>query len=369
MTTSSNFTKPININRTRTSSMNSNNENIDLNYSVYVEKTSLSISCSPDTKISSIFPKRNEKWVESNLIQRCQQCTTGFNLLNRKHHCRACGEVFCWKCCNKYIIIPKNIIQLPEQENSFKMNIKNSLKWFYKEKTELVCNNCDKKINDLKDVEYLIKIFEYLDLQHLYVVSMVSKNYRTAAIHVLSRFRDIQYGSHLKIYMPWETEILWKSKYYFLTHSVWFTSLIKNTIYDATVQKNKKNLMIIDAYLDYLENIDAYLDYLENNDEELELTKKNYNISCFSLLCSRKCSDKLEIDDILEILDYIKFHIKEHSYILDYYPTKNIIIKLIKSIITDNIYIIFPLLCDILDNFFTYTEILTDHDFINRLIG
>jgi hypothetical protein len=60
-----------------------NSDNIDLNYSVYVEKTSLSMSSSPDNKISSIFPKRNEKWVDSNLIQRCQQCMIRFGLLNR----------------------------------------------------------------------------------------------------------------------------------------------------------------------------------------------------------------------------------------------------------------------------------------------
>ncbi len=364
-------TNPININRTRTSSMNSNNgDNIDLNYSVYVEKTSLSMSCSPDNKISSIFPKRNEKWVDSNLIQRCQQCLTGFGLLNRKHHCRACGEVFCWKCCNKYVIIPKNIIQLPEQENTFKMNLKKSFRWFSGEKSELVCNNCHKKINDLKDVEYLIKIFEYLDLKHLYIVSMVSKNFRTAAIHVLSKFRDIQYGSHLKKYTYWETEIIWKSKEYFFNHSIWLTSLIKNSIYDAINKKNKKNLMIVDAYLDELQELYKPNDQQNyDNNYDNKLINKENTKSCFALLCSRKCSEKLEIDDILEILDYIKCHIKDNSYILDYYPLKNIILKLVKSLISDKIYTVFPLLCDILDNLFNYSQISTDYDFVNRLFN
>ena len=102
----SKVTNPININRTRTLSMNSNNsDNSDLNYSVYVEKTSLSMSCSPDNKISSIFPKRNDKWVDSNLIHRCQQCMTGFSLLNRKHHCRACGRVVCHICSAQRIFM------------------------------------------------------------------------------------------------------------------------------------------------------------------------------------------------------------------------------------------------------------------------
>ena len=74
-----NSSNPISINRTRTISMNS--DNTDLNYSVYVEKTSLSMSCSPDNKISSIFPKRNEKWVDSNIITKCQICTNTFGWL------------------------------------------------------------------------------------------------------------------------------------------------------------------------------------------------------------------------------------------------------------------------------------------------
>ena len=102
---------------------------------------------------------------------------------------------------------------------------------FYNNKTQLVCNTCDHKIENLKKVDYLIKIFEFLDLKTLYEIKSVCKNYNIAATHLLSRFRDIQYGMYNKEYTSWEIFILFSSKDYLINHSIWFTCLIKSIIY------------------------------------------------------------------------------------------------------------------------------------------
>ncbi|XP_046890736.1 FYVE, RhoGEF and PH domain-containing protein 4a isoform X1 [Hypomesus transpacificus] len=43
--------------------------------------------------------KRAPRWIRDNEVTMCQKCKESFNALTRRrHHCRACGCVVCWKC-------------------------------------------------------------------------------------------------------------------------------------------------------------------------------------------------------------------------------------------------------------------------------
>lgn len=353
-----NITSPIDIKTPRSRILNRTEllkeEDLNrMNYSVYAEKK-LSLSKSPDDTFNNYFPKRNDKWVDSNIIQRCQICDISFSFFMRKHHCRACGGVYCSNCCNKFIIIPESIINKPTTEENIKTTLTKSLRWLYGEKKDLVCNGCDKKINDLKSIEYLIKIFEYLSLKDLYAIKLVCKNFNTAATHILSRFRDIQYGEHLKIYTMWEKDIIWNSKEYLLNHSIWFTVLIKSTIL-YTVETNNTNRVKI---------IEMYLKNILNGKQIFK------NQSCFTLLCSRKCTKILDFDDVIEIFDYVKFIVQNYDNIFEFDEIKQIIIYLIKFILKFNkLYMVFPIISNLLNYMFEYEDIYLDSNFIEKLFN
>jgi acetyl esterase/lipase len=44
-------------------------------------------------------------WVDSRSVTNCAECHDKFTVLNRKHHCRQCGQVICKKCSPERVLI------------------------------------------------------------------------------------------------------------------------------------------------------------------------------------------------------------------------------------------------------------------------
>jgi len=47
-------------------------------------------------------------WIKDEEAPSCQKCNTEFSLIRRRHHCRACGKIFCSLCSDKWILLPDN---------------------------------------------------------------------------------------------------------------------------------------------------------------------------------------------------------------------------------------------------------------------
>jgi hypothetical protein len=48
-----------------------------------------------DKRLGSVAPE----WVSDDLAPACMKCASKFSITRRRHHCRACGKVFCSNCC------------------------------------------------------------------------------------------------------------------------------------------------------------------------------------------------------------------------------------------------------------------------------
>ncbi|MFK5282591.1 FYVE zinc finger domain-containing protein, partial [Lacticaseibacillus paracasei] len=52
-------------------------------------------------------------WQYDDLVTNCYQCTIVFiPILQNKHHCRLCGNIFCQNCSSKRCLIPPTRIVL-----------------------------------------------------------------------------------------------------------------------------------------------------------------------------------------------------------------------------------------------------------------
>jgi len=322
-------------------------ENLDLNYSVYMDDK-ITLSSSPESsEYRHLYPRTNDKWVQSKLISACQHCSQEFGFLTRKHHCRACGGVFCYSCCNFYVKIPKNILKLPESASNYKSLLSISYRKFFNVEEELVCIDCNSKIKSLEKVNILIKIFYYLDLKSLYKMAVISKDYATAAQHYMIRFRDIQHKLS-DDFDSWEIERIYELKDYLYNHNIWFTILIK-TIYLYTKQTGKIERLL-------------WLDTILNNFDD---DKKYKQVKCWNLLCSRRCLKRLDFDDIISILKYISTIDISNSTL-----NKNIILNLIMLLskrMTRKKYTIIPIVTKVLSQLFSNEFINLDSAYMNLI--
>lgn len=236
-------------------------------------------------KMNKIYPKPTKEWVDDTMVAKCQSCKNEFGWFNRKHHCRACGGVFCYTCCNIYTIIPNHLIDKPDEHNNIKVNITNMIHNWKHEDKSLVCCDCNKKITKLLKIEWIINIGEFLQLKDLYKLLYVNRDFHNAGIHWLSKFRNIQYLNPNSIYTSWESNMLWGLRNSIIFHNNWYCSLIKSVILDYIKQPNNK----ITELINIINNIKS----------------NKRKVHCWSLMCSRKCNFDIEIIDILDILQFI----------------------------------------------------------------
>ena len=52
-------------------------------------------------------------WTPDFYVTHCQNCNNQFSFGRRKHHCRNCGLMFCYKCANQFYPLPNQNLNSP----------------------------------------------------------------------------------------------------------------------------------------------------------------------------------------------------------------------------------------------------------------
>ncbi|XP_072372269.1 zinc finger FYVE domain-containing protein 16 isoform X2 [Scyliorhinus torazame] len=53
------------------------------------------------TKEATVLGQNQPQWIPDSEAPNCAKCQARFTFTKRRHHCRACGQVFCAACCNQ----------------------------------------------------------------------------------------------------------------------------------------------------------------------------------------------------------------------------------------------------------------------------
>jgi len=219
---------------------------------------------------------RNQNiWIDDNSVSSCHNCKDDFSLFNRRHHCRLCGKIFCYKCCdyNVRTNVKEKLINIEDYLNEC---LNNNLKLNHKKK---LCFQCNKILLNISQISKYIKIIQLLplDLVNIYKLILVNKNWNKAILYYLYNFKKLHY---ITIY-----------------DNIEYVKNILNINKSFIGGHNKLISLYIILHSNNWEKNEVY--------KNLELLEKR-TIKCKSLLCKNNCTKNLSNYNILYILFYVK---------------------------------------------------------------
>lgn len=260
--------------------------------------------------LDTVLPRRTHTWADDSSVSNCHNCNKPFTIFFRKHHCRLCGRIFCYKCSDHFNTIPKELLSNTAATHSNNNNKtdtwKNYISSYVIAQTQShdshrVCFVCNELINRINKIINIVQLFNIMrfDVIQLRKLRAVCKTWNYASNYCLSIFREIQYKFPINEYTQTEINMLWTNSKYFSNHNRAIIPLLK----------------------------------VCTNDQEVSNALKFYNLakttSCKTLMCSRSCSHKISSLDCINILAHC-FRSKSKS------KTPNLLIRMALKNITCN---------------------------------
>lgn len=236
---------------------------------------------------------KNNVWVPDNMVTKCHACLNDFTFLNRIHHCRNCGNAFCYNCCNQAIKIPEYITDKPKAADYW--NITHYIKTLKDEK-EKVCKVCFQLINEkIKAHEKVIGLFN--NPIPIDKIKELSDHETDIKNDYLDQLRNIQYYLPNHTYTTIDCKLLDINASHFLQHSKYMMHYIKSIpwklIQNQKIYEQKKAMV-------------------------MNLINGKKVTSCKELFCTRTCQEYLTCDDCINILhshaNHLPFEILKYLF-------------------------------------------------------
>lgn len=227
-----------------------------------------------DLSASIVVRNKNNVWIPDHMATVCAGCQKHFSLYRRKHHCRLCGNIFCYSCTSKSIAIPPFIFDRPKAGDYWNLShYINSLKG----PEEKVCSQCFELISSrIKVRDKILSLVN--DPPPLDRVKQLPESDEEAKYYYFDYLRNIQYYLPNHQYNEIDTKLLQANACYLSCHSKYLVHYVKS-VYS---KKQPDNCGIADSIIGLL------------SADKIK--------TCQELYCTRTCQSVLSCDDCINIL-------------------------------------------------------------------
>lgn len=201
-------------------------------------------------------------WVSDDKVDKCHKCDISFSFINRRHHCRLCGRIFCGYCCYQFAEIPKVLERITDQSW-----------WFYE--SNRLCQTCYSDVEIIHNFpsEFYMFLEIPLTIKEIFQLRCVSKKWRNIINLIILKYKRIQYFLPCQKISQMEETFLRNHRFEYFNHPELMYKLVSRT------------------------PSDFHFKYIS------KLTQQKM-YGCREVLCNRNCLHQTKIEHILEWLHF-----------------------------------------------------------------
>lgn len=271
--------------------------------------------------------KRSTYWVPDDSVTHCTTCGVEFTMWLRKHHCKLCLMIYCWKCTPHNKIIPDYLLQ--RDDNPITMNEaldrtfghlfrsfsdsngggnggngssgSSSSSRTNKKKPssgsgasttaypQRLCYQCNSQIEMLMGLDELIHVFTLVmpDIDMLNRMASVSKMWNYLVQYFKGKIRNIQYRKLNQNFNSFERKLLWINRDHFNGHCHYSLALIKSLDFQSYHYQTTQH----PEFTKWIKSVGGYNAFV--------------GYKCVDLMCTRNCTT-LNSHHAIILIEYAK---------------------------------------------------------------